>query len=222
MRCKAHIVQRARRGAARCGAYAVAMVHDSDAPLPSATAATATAALTSPTSPAAAIPFETQPALSIEASGTGPGSYPVEIGFVLPDGASYCTLIRPLPHWTHWDAQAERRHRIARETAEKHGRDVVEVVLQLNTRLAGRTLYCDGATDARAWLQMLFDAAGTAPAFATQDLRGLLSEREAAFWHVLRQQVATEMRLQRHRASADARILQSTLARMRGPLGTAR
>ena len=158
----------------------------------------------------------------MEASGSGPGSYPLEIGFVLPDGASYCTLIRPLPHWTHWDAQAERRHRIARETAEKHGRDVVEVAHQLNTRLAGRTLYCDGAADTRAWLQMLFDAASTAAAFAIEDLRSLLSEREAAFWHVLRQQVATEMRLQRHRASADARILQSTLARMRGPLGTGR
>ena len=158
----------------------------------------------------------------MEASGTGSGSYPVEIGFVLPDGASYCTLICPLPHWSHWDAEAERRHRVARETAVKHGRDVTEVARQLNTRLAGRTLYCDGAADARVWLQMLFDAAGMLPAFAIEDLRGLLSEREAAFWHVLRQQVATEMRLQRHRASADAKILQSTLARMRGPLGTGR
>ena len=142
MRCKAHIASGARRGAPRCGAYAVKMIHDPDA-----------------ASTAAAIPFETQPALSMEASGTGPGSFPIEIGFVLPDGVSYCTLIRPLSHWIHWDADTERRHRIARETAVKHGRDVAEVVLQLNTRLAGRTLYCDGATDARSWLQMLFDAA---------------------------------------------------------------
>ena len=172
--------------------------------------------------PATPIPSEIQPALSLESSGTGPGSYPVEIGFVLPDGASYCTLIRPLPHWIHWDAEAERRHRIARETALKHGRDVAEVAGQLNARLAGRTLYCDGAADTRNWLQMLFDAAATRPAFDIEDLRALLSEREAAFWHVLRQQVATEMRLQRHRASADAKILQGTLARMRGPLGTGR
>ena len=205
MRCKAHSAPCARRGAPRCGAYAVKMIHDPDAPLP-----------------AAAMPFETQPALSMEASGTGPGSFPIEIGFVLPDGASYCTLIRPLPHWIHWDADAERRHRIARETAEKHGREVAEVAGHLNARLAGRTLYCDGAADARSWLQMLFDAAATTPEFAIEDLRALLSEREAAFWHVLRQQVATEMRLQRHRASADAKILQATLARMRGPLGTGR
>ena len=182
------------------------MIPDPDASLPAA----------------ATIPFETQPALSMEASGTGPGSFPIEIGFVLPDGVSYCTLIRPLPHWTHWDAQAELRHRIARETAVKHGRDVAEVAGQLNARLGGRTLYCDGATDAKGWLQTLFDAAGTTAQFTIEDLRALLSGREAAFWHVLRQQVATEMRLQRHRASADAKILQATLARLRGPLGTRR
>ena len=179
------------------------MVHDPDAPVP-----------------AAAISLETQSALSMEASGTGPGSYPIEIGFVLPDGMSYFTLIRPLPHWAHWDAQAEQRHRIARATAVKHGRDVAEVAQQLNARLAGRALYCDGAADARTWLQTLFEAAGITPEFAIEDVRALLSDREAAFWHVLRQQVATEMRLQRHRASADAKILQATLARMRGPLGT--
>jgi hypothetical protein len=193
------------------------MLPDPDAPLP---AAAVTAARTDARTDAT--PFPTQPALSMEASGTGPGSYPIEIGFVLPDGTSYCTLIRPPPHWTHWDSRVERSHRIARETTVLHGRDVAEVARQLNSRLAGRMLYCDGATDARTWLALLFDAAGIRPAFSIEDLRVLLSDREAAFWHVVRQQVATEMRLQRHRASADARILQSTLARLRGPLGSGR
>ena len=189
------------------------MLPDPDAPLP---AALVTPARTDATT------FPAQPALSMEASGTGPGSYPIEVGFVLPDGTSYCTLIRPPPHWTHWDTRVERSHRIARETTVLHGRDVAEVARQLNSRLAGRTLYCDGATDARTWLELLFDAAGGRPAFSLEDLRVLLSDREAAFWHVVRQQVATEMRLQRHRASADAKILQSTLARLRGPLGSGR
>jgi hypothetical protein len=35
---------------------------------------------------------------------------------------------------------------------------------------------------------------------------------------VLQRQVASEMRLQRHRASSDAKILQLTLVRLRGPL----
>lgn len=156
--------------------------------------------------------------LSMEASGSGPDSFPVEVGFVLPDGASYCTLIRPPAHWTHWDAKAERVHRIAREMAVTHGRGLAEVAGQLNARLADRTIYCDGQSQAQAWLRTLFDAAGSAPAFALEDFRALLTPREIAVWPVLQRQVANEMHLQRHRASADAKILQHTLVRLRAPL----
>ena len=82
--------------------------------------------------------------LDIEASGFGRGSFPIEIGFVLPDGESFCTLIRPAPGWTHWDPAAERLHRISQATARSHGRDAREVSLLLNERLHGLTLYCDG------------------------------------------------------------------------------
>ena len=164
------------------------------------------------------VAFETPAVLSMEASGSGPDSYPVEVGFVLPDGTTRCTLIRPPAHWTHWDPQAERVHRIPRAAAVTHGRDVPEVAAQLNALLAGRTVYCDGRAHDEAWLRRLFDAAGTPPTFRLENLGMLLSDREAAFWHVLQQQVATEMRLQRHRASSDAKIIQLTLMRLRGPL----
>lgn len=156
--------------------------------------------------------------LSMAASGRGADSVPVEVGFVLPDGTSYCTLIRPPLHWTHWDPKAERVHRITREATLAHGREVVEVAAQLNQRLAGRTVYCDGDTGVPAWLATLFGAAGLPPAFQLESLRALLSKREAAVWPVLQQQVAVEMHLQRHRASANAKILQHTLMRLRGPL----
>ena len=65
---------------------------------------------------------------------------------------------------------------------------------------------------------MLFDAAGLTPSFRLDNLRALLTDREAAFWAVVKQQVATEMRLQRHRASSDAKLLQRTLQRLRTPL----
>ena len=45
--------------------------------------------------------------LDIEASGFGRDSYPIEIGYVLPDGGSYCTLVRPEANWTHWDPEAQ-------------------------------------------------------------------------------------------------------------------
>ena len=65
---------------------------------------------------------------------------------------------------------------------------------------------------------MLFDAAGMAPTFKLDNLRALLTDKEAAFWNVVKKQITTEMRLQRHRASSDAKILQRTLMRLREPL----
>lgn len=166
-----------------------------------------------------AIPLFVAPAvLDIEASGFGRDSYPVEVGYVLPNGHSYCSLIRPAPGWTHWDPEAERVHRIPRQTAIKHGRDALVVATHLNERLHGLTVYCDGWAHDYAWLNVLFEAAGLNPSFKLDNLRALMSDKEAGVWGVLKQQVATEMRLQRHRASSDAKILQSTLLRLRGPL----
>ena len=175
--------------------------------------------MSGPASPPSFGPAPEPPAvLDIEASGFGSDSYPIEIGYVLPDGQSYCSLIRPAPAWTHWDPQAERVHRIARRTAVDHGRDVAEVAAQLNARLRGLTLYCDGWAHDYVWLNVLFDAAGLTPSFKLDNLRVLLTDREAAFWSVVKQQVTTELRLQRHRASSDAKALQQTLVRLRAPL----
>jgi hypothetical protein len=103
-------------------------------------------------------------------------------------------------------------------TVLKHGRSVGDVALQLNERLHGSTVYCDCWTHGSAWLGMLFEAADTRPSFRLENLRALLTEREAAFWSIVKAQVTTEMRLQRHRASANAQILRHTLLRLRQPL----
>ena len=156
--------------------------------------------------------------LDIEASGSGRESCPVEVGFVLPDGRSYCSLVRPAPSWAHSDAAAERLHRIPRATLVAHGRDAVEVATQLNAQLQGQTVYCDGWAHDDHRLGALFEAAALTPSFRLDNLRALLTDREAAFWSVLKSQVATEMRLQRHRASSNAKILQNALIRLRVPL----
>ena len=156
--------------------------------------------------------------LDIEASGFGQNSYPIEIGFVLSDGETYCSLIRPEPGWTHWDVEAERVHRIPLEAARKHGRDAREVAQLMNDRLRGLTLYCDGWAHDYVWLNVLFEAAGLSPSFKLDYVRALLTDREAAHWGIVKKQVATEMRLQRHRASSDARVLQRTLIQLRASL----
>jgi hypothetical protein len=178
--------------------------------------------MVSATLPAAVVGAFAAPAvLDIEASGFGRDSYPVEIGYVLPDGQAYCTLIRPAPGWTHWDPDAERLHRIALSAAVRHGRGVVEVATSLNERLHGRTLYCDGWAHDYVWLSVLFEAAGLQPSFRLDNLRALLTEQDAARWDETRRRIAAEMRLPRHRASTDAKILQQTLIRLRAPVSGA-
>ena len=152
--------------------------------------------------------------LDIEASGFGRGSYPIEIGFVLPDGTAYCTLIVPDAGWTHWDGDAERVHGISRSLLRRHGRSAHEVALELNQRLAGRTVYCDNWAHDYAWLARLFESAEISPSFRLRHLRELMSENAAERFDDTREIVARNLQLRRHRASSDARVLQLSLARL--------
>jgi len=160
-------------------------------------------------------PAATPAVLDVEASGFGRLGYPIEVGYALPDGHVFCTLIRPEPHWTHWDPQAEQLHHIPRPVLLDRGRPVAEVAALLNRQLEGRTVYSDGWNHDYTWLALLFDAAGQQPRFRLENLRALLQEDEAERWHAVKRQIAGERGAQRHRASADARLLQLTLQRVR-------
>jgi hypothetical protein len=152
--------------------------------------------------------------IDIEASGFGAGSYPIEVGFVLPDGTAYCSLIAPDAAWTHWDGEAERLHGLSRPLLERHGSSPREVALELNRRLDGRTVYCDNWAHDYAWLARLFDAAGAVPAFRLRHLRELMNESAAERFDAAREIVRRNLQLRRHRASSDARVLQLSLARV--------
>lgn len=153
--------------------------------------------------------------IDIEASGFGKGSYPIEVGFVLGDGSTYCTLILPEADWTHWDESAERIHGVDRSVLQVHGKPVDEVCRQINQRLHGQTLYSDGWMHDYSWLGRLFDAAGSFPAFRLKDLRELLGDCEQSVWHATRDEIEARLQVRRHRASTDARILQETLREAR-------
>jgi len=152
--------------------------------------------------------------LDIEASGFGRGSYPIEIGFVLPDGSAYCTLIVPDEAWTHWDDGAERIHGISRAVLRRHGRTAAEVAAELNHRLAGRSVYCDNWAHDYAWLARLFESAAVEPTFRLRHLRELMDEQAAERFDDARRVVSRHLQLRRHRASSDARVLQLSLARV--------
>lgn len=153
--------------------------------------------------------------IDVEASGFGRDSYPIEVGLALPDGRCWCSLIKPLPQWQHWDASAERVHHIERDTLLRHGRDAALVVHELNELLAGQTVYSDGWAHDYTWLGKLYEAAGETPAFKLDTLRSLLTEDEAAIWHGTKQAIGREVPLERHRASSDAKLLQLTLMQVR-------
>jgi hypothetical protein len=153
--------------------------------------------------------------LDIEASGFGRNSYPIEVGCVLPDGSSFCSLIRPAPHWTHWDPAAEQVHHIRRDTLERHGRGAREIAVMLNEQLRDRTVFTDGWAHDYPWLATLYEEAEMVPRFKLDSLRALLTEREAHDWQAAKERVSRDVPEQRHRASADARLLQLTWRRLR-------
>lgn len=151
--------------------------------------------------------------IDVEASGFGAGSYPVEIGFVLPDGSAWCTLVQPDETWTHWDGSAERLHGITRALCQRHGRAAAEVAGELNRRLAGRRVYSDNWAHDYAWLARLFDCAGSSPCFQLRHVHELMDEAAQSRFDAVRDGVARTLHLRRHRASSDARVLQLSVAK---------
>lgn len=167
----------------------------------------------------ASLPFSSLPPaiLDIEASGFGLGSYPIELGLILPDGRSWCSLVKPEPGWQHWDPNAAAVHKITREQLAQLGRPSAELAETLNDWLRGMVVYSDAWAHDYTWLNKLYDAAGRVPSFRLENLRALLSDAEAARWHELKLSIASGLNLTRHRASNDARLLQMTLLALHAP-----
>lgn len=162
--------------------------------------------------PAAAVPVPPlRCVLDIEASGFGRRSYPIEVGYALPDGRANCMLVRPVEGWTHWDTTAERVHGITRRTLAEHGRAPLEVARALNRDLAGLTVYCDGWAHDYPWLAALFEEAGLSPTFRLDTVNVLFDEARLAQLDQARRTALAELGLQRHRASNDARALQRAI-----------
>jgi hypothetical protein len=151
--------------------------------------------------------------LDIEASGLGRGSYPIEVGYVLPDGSCNCFLIKPLDDWRMWDDNAEQLHGISRTQLFIRGIDIVTVAETLNRELGGMTVYSDAWGHDQSWLALLFDCAERVQGFRLAALRQLLDETQLNVWNDTRQTIENELALGRHRASNDARILQQTYLR---------
>lgn len=158
--------------------------------------------------------------IDVEASGFGRGSYPIEVGLVLPDGTPHCFLIAPQRTWTAWDEEAEEVHGINRETLFNYGRSVADVAWRLNELLGHKTVYSDAWSFDLSWLGKLFDAADMYQTFKLAPLHDLVPEQQLSTWDDTKQEVAEDLALRRHRASGDALILQQTFLRTTQPAAT--
>jgi hypothetical protein len=151
--------------------------------------------------------------IDVEASGFGDRSYPIEVGVALDDDTKYCSLILPAPDWDHWDNDAEKVHRIARDILETYGNPIPEIAARLNQLLAGKTLFTDGWVVDKPWLTTLFYKAHMPMNFTVSALEIILSEQQMARWHETKERILGEVEKHRHRASFDAWIVQQTYKR---------
>ena len=153
--------------------------------------------------------MENAPAImDIEASGFGPLSYPIEVGYITETGERFCCLIKPHEAWVHWDQSAEDIHGISRQSLFENGMDICWVANQLNSRLANKTLYSDGWVVDSTWLNELFYRAAIKPSFRLSTLEIILSEGQMERWHTIKEQLHAQNHEVRHRASSDAKIIQ--------------
>jgi hypothetical protein len=152
--------------------------------------------------------------IDVEASGFGSGSYPIEVGVVLPNGGRHCYLIAPARAWKHWDEEAEQVHGITREVLLTHGRPIQDVAWRLNELLRRKTAYSDAWSYDMSWLGKLYEAANMRQTFRIADISELIDQEQHARWQAVKREVTTDLGLKRHRASGDARILQETWRRV--------
>lgn len=151
--------------------------------------------------------------IDVESSGLGSESYPIEVGVSLSSGNRYCSLILPAPSWISWDRTAEEIHGIPRQTLLSCGKPIGDVTRELNRLLEGQTVYTDGWVVDQRWITQLFYEAAIPQLFSVSALETILSEEQMNIWHETKNHVMQELNLKRHRASADALIIQETFIR---------
>lgn len=153
--------------------------------------------------------------IDIEASGFGLESYPIEVGVILSNGDKYCSLIKPIPEWTHWCKDAENTHNIRRDILLEKGRPVHDVAQELNQLLGNQTVYCDGWVVDLPWLNALYTAARMERQFKLSPMEFILKEYQLEIWQSTKLEVIEQLGVTRHRASSDAQIIQETFRRTR-------
>ena len=143
--------------------------------------------------------------IDLEASGLGPFSWPIEVGWALEDGVTDAVLISPAPSWSMdaWDLKAERLHGISPRVLSDLGLDPAEACERIEAALAGRTVYSDAPDWDGFWMLRLFQAAGRRCEIRLNDFARAMPPLSKEAKAKLLQQ-ADRLAPRRHRAAEDA------------------
>ncbi len=98
--------------------------------------------------------------IDFEASGLGPDSYPIQVGWCDASGRGEEFLIRPETDWTYWDYNAEAVHGLTQGDLEINGRPAEEVARRLAQVVGNCATYSDAPGFDRNWLDILLGAGG--------------------------------------------------------------
>ncbi|BBB26537.1 hypothetical protein [Amphritea japonica] len=145
--------------------------------------------------------------LDLEASGLGPGSYPIEVAWKSTEHECDNFFIDPgsVPGWDFWDDFAEEMHGICRAELHQSGISVTDACDRLNAKLQGQDVISDAWEFDSFWLRRLFEAADRAMMFRLIGLSEVLSPEE-----LIQYRFVCKAQLRRHRAMADVNhILQA-------------
>jgi len=148
--------------------------------------------------------------IDVEASGFGYGSYPIEVGFALADGATHCRLIKPLENWTHWCEEAQKLHGVEHHQLIEYGWNPTDIAHWLNEMLNSQTVYSDAWSNDMSWLGKLYNDVGITQNFRLESVLTLLSPEQINSWDATKAATSEALQQQRHRASADAFLIQQT------------
>ena len=148
--------------------------------------------------------------VDVEASGLGPYSWPIEVGWAIGAEPPRSVLVRPAEGWSMqaWEKSAEALHRIPPDRLLAEGRDALDVALGLNAALGACTVYSDAPDYDSFWLFRLYDAAGVRPNYRLADLADLLTPLWRGAPDALVRE-ATVRAPHTHRAAADVAHLQA-------------
>jgi len=98
--------------------------------------------------------------LDFEASSLGKKSFPIEVAWVFEDGQSKSMLIKPLPEWSDWSAEAEGLHGISRDRLAEEGLSPETVAQQMLAALSGHELFASAPSWDGKWLSTLLRGGG--------------------------------------------------------------